>query len=422
MRSTVSIVPCPEYEAKALDRAVAEAVELAGGFEARGAVVLLKPNLLNANGPERGVTVHPAIVAAAVRWLKVAGASRVLVGDSPGWQTQELVGRKTGVKDAVLQSGGEWADFSTEAEFELPEGRLARRFRLAAPLAEADLLVSLPKLKTHQLMYYTGAVKNLFGLVPGLQKSAFHLRFPGRGEFAGMLSDLALASAPDFSLMDAIVAMEGPGPNNGRPRSLGLVLASRDPLALDWTAAGLIGYEPGTVPYLADLMGRMAAKAGDAARPERGPAPESAREPAEDGARNGGRDEAPEASRRRAFPSWAASPAEIVLAGLPLAEAKPEGFDLVPLLKENDFLSKKLPPWLHRLVKGAMVPRPRFDHGKCVRCSGCVRICPAKALVLAPSARDPRGRIEIDYERCIRCYCCHEICPEDAIDLVRRWL
>lgn len=418
MRSTVSIVRCPEYEARALDLAVAEAVELSGGFEARGAAVLLKPNLLNANGPERGVTVHPAIVAAAVRWLKGAGASRVLVGDSPGWQTQELVGRKTGIKDAVLQSGGEWADFSTEAEFELPEGRLARRFRLASPLAEADLLVSLPKLKTHQLMYYTGAVKNLFGLVPGLQKSAFHLRFPGRGEFAGMLSDLALASAPDFSLMDAVVAMEGPGPNNGRPRSLGLVLASRDPLALDWTAAGLIGYEPGAVPYLADLMGRMAAREGDAPPSASARAREGAPEAASEGAPGG----APGGSRRRAFPSWAAAPGEIVLAGLPFEEAKPEAFELIPLLKENDFLSKKLPPWLHRLVKGAMVPRPRFDHAKCVRCSGCVRICPAKALVLAPSARDPRGRIEIDYERCIRCYCCHEICPEDAIDLVRRWL
>ncbi|MBL8966693.1 MAG: DUF362 domain-containing protein, partial [Spirochaetaceae bacterium] len=328
-------------------------------------------------------------------------------GDSPGWQPQDLVGRLTGAREAAETAGAEWVDFSEGVEFEAPAGRIAKRFRFAKSLAETDLLVSLPKLKTHQLMYYTGAIKNLFGLVPGLEKSAFHLRFPGRAEFATMLADLVLAARPDFSLMDAVVAMEGPGPNNGRPRRLGLVMASRDPLALDWSAAGLIGYEPRQIAYLAELMDRLAA-----ARAAPGGEPRQAGTRAAAG-------EGTAFRRGAGLPEWAASPADIAVAGVAVAEAKPDSFELVPVLGKNDFLAEKLPPWLHRLVKGFMVPRPRFIDAKCVACAGCVRICPAKALELAPG-RAGKRRVKLDHEACIRCYCCHEICPEDAIALVRR--
>jgi uncharacterized protein (DUF362 family)/Pyruvate/2-oxoacid:ferredoxin oxidoreductase delta subunit len=403
MKSSVSIVRCASYEAALLERALNEAAEKAGGLEVRGASVLVKPNLLNANGYERAVTTHPALVAATVRWLKRGGAARVLVGDSPGWQAQDFVGKKSGIREAAEESGAEWADFSQGREVDNPEGRLVKSFSLAAPLSEVDLLVSLPKLKTHELMYYSGAIKNLFGLVPGLEKSAFHLRFPRREDFAAMLADLALAAAPDFSIMDAVVAMEGPGPNNGRPKSLGLLLASKDPLAMDWAAAGLIGYEPEKVPYLAELMAR---------------------------APGGLRGDEGETRAR-----WISSAEDISIAGLSLAEARPASFELIPLVKETDFFRKRLPPWLHRFVKDFLVPRPVFDHGKCVRCGGCVNICPAKALSLkahggpggdnrggASHGGSSRPRIEIDYRACLRCYCCHEVCPENAIRLVKRIL
>ena len=363
-----------------LEGALAEAIEKAGGLEVRGASVLVKPNLLNANGPERAVSSQPEIVAAMVRWLRAAGASRVLVGDSPAFQSQDLVGRKSRVREAAESAGGIWADCSTGIEVENPEGSLVKRFTLASPFAEADLLVDLPRLKTHQLMYFSGAIKNLFGLVPGLQKSAFHLRFPGRPEFASMLADLCLASAPDFSLMDGIVAMEGPGPNNGRPKKLDLLLASKDPLALDITACRVVGYEPLSIPYISELIAR-----GSSSGPVRS--------------------------------SWIHSLADIETAGLPLDEAKVADFDRVPLLKDTDIFKGRLPGFVHRLVKNLSVPRPAFDHRKCVRCGACIRICPAKALGYSTEATP---RVVIDYEACLRCYCCHEVCPEDAIRLVRR--
>jgi uncharacterized protein (DUF362 family)/Pyruvate/2-oxoacid:ferredoxin oxidoreductase delta subunit len=318
---------------------------------------------------------------AALAWLKEAGASRILVGDSPGFQGQDLVGRKSGIKEVVDEAGAEWADFSECVEVENPEGRLVKRFELARPFAEADLLMDLPRLKTHQLMYFSGAVKNLFGLVPGLKKSAFHLRFPERQDFATMLADLALAAAPDFSLMDAIVAMEGPGPNNGKPKELDLILASRDPLALDWSAAGLVGYDPASVPYLAELLARGGAVPG------------------------------PVRSR------WASHPDDIEISGLSIEEARPDSFELVPILMETDFFKSRVPSPLHRALKAFMVPRPFFDRQACVRCGACVRICPAKALTLGTG---PDAKITIDYRACLRCYCCHEVCPEDAISLKRR--
>ncbi len=380
MKSLVSLVRCASYASPGLDRALAEAIEAAGGLEVRGASVLVKPNLLNANGPERAVSTQPEMVAAMVRWLLAAGADRVLVGDSPAFQPQDLVGRKSGVKEAAEATGALWADCSTGVEVENPEGSLVKRFTLAQAMVESDLLVNMPRLKTHQLMYFSGAIKNLFGLVPGLQKSAFHLRFPGRPEFASMLADLCLAAAPDFCVMDGIVAMEGPGPNNGKPRRLDLLLASKDPLALDATACRVVGYEPLSIPYISELVAR-------------GPSPGPVRS------------------------SWIGALSDIELRGLALEEARVKDFVLVPLLRETDFFKGKLPSSIHRVLKGLMVPRPLFDHHRCVRCGACVRICPAKALEYSPG---PRPRVEIDYEACLRCYCCHEVCPEDAIKLVRR--
>jgi len=373
MRPIVSLVWADSYSAAELDRAVAEAIELAGGFDCKDASVLVKPNMLNASSPDRAVTTHPELLRAFLRALRRLGAGRILVGDSPGWQTQESVGLRSGLKGAAGSAGAEWADFAEGKEVDNPEGSLVKRFHLAAALGEVDLLVTLPKLKTHQLMYYTGAIKNLFGLVPGIQKSAFHLRFPGKLDFAAMLADLALAAKPDFALMDAVDAMEGPGPNSGRPRHLGLVLASSDALALDFTAADLIGYAPTSIPYLAALSGR------------------------------GG---------------FVASPSEITVTGLDLEKVRPDAFELIPVVGETDFFKRHLPKALHIVVRDFMVAKPRFDHRACVRCGGCVKICPASALEIRDHRQGGR-RLEIDHTKCIRCYCCHEVCPENAIRLVK---
>jgi uncharacterized protein (DUF362 family)/Pyruvate/2-oxoacid:ferredoxin oxidoreductase delta subunit len=299
-----------------------------------------------------------------------------MAGESPGWQSQDAAARKSGIAAACEAEGVEWLDFAEAAEFECPEGKRVKRFSFAAALKQADILVSLPKLKTHRLMRYTGAMKNLFGLVPGLNKSGFHLRFPLPEDFGAMLVDLNLAAKPAFALMDAVVAMEGEGPANGRPVSTGLVLASRDVLALDWIASSIIGYDPYELPYLVDAASRGA---------------------------------------------WVSGPEDIEVCGEKVEAVRPASFELVPLRSGDKFVTDKLPAPLRRLVRNSTIARPYFSRAKCIRCGGCVNICPPKALSFVPDSRAKSGkRIAVDYEKCIRCYCCHEVCPADAISLKKR--
>ncbi|HOX31587.1 MAG TPA: DUF362 domain-containing protein [Spirochaetales bacterium] len=380
MKSKVAIVRCAAYEPALLDRSLAEAVELAPLPELRGASVLVKPNLLNASAPERAVTTRPELLAAFLRLLKARGAGRLTVGDSPGFHPQEAAGRRSGLREAAEAEGAAWVDFAEARELEYPEGRRVKRFSLAAALGEADLLVTLPKLKTHGLLRYTGAIKNLFGLVPGLGKSAYHLRFPDPGDFGAMLVDLALAARPAYALMDAVIAMEGRGPNNGRPRQVGLVLGSPDPLALDWAAASLIGYDPAGIAYLAEAAARCAAAGGP----------------------------------------WIGGAADIEYPGLAPEGASPGRFELVGAAAGSaDIFAAMLPGFAHRVVRNLASPRPFFDRRRCTACGACVRICPPGALELAAGA-DGRRRVAIDRGKCIRCYCCDEICPSDAIHLARR--
>ncbi len=369
-KHTVALQDCQDYDQARVDAAISSACIAAGFPDVAGKSVLLKPNLLNASDPQRAATTHPSVLRAAIRFVKSRGAASVSVGDSPGWQAQDMVGGKTGIMEAAKAEGAAWVDFSEGASVEVPEARLIRRFEIAKAILAADIIITVPKLKTHGLMYYTGAVKNLFGAIPGFKKSAFHLRFPGREEFAMMIADLALAVKPAFAIMDAVTGMEGQGPNNGTPRHIGLILASRNSFALDWVGSSLIGYDPVDVPYL-----KIAAD-----------------------------------DERYGF-----NPKKINTVGEDPAARAIRHFELVRVLHENDFFRKFMPAWLHRAARNLTVAKPYFSDERCVRCSGCVQICPAGALAFVPDKQAPA----VDYSACIRCYCCDEVCPEDAIRLRR---
>jgi uncharacterized protein (DUF362 family) len=218
--AVVSVVKCGEYRLFELKEKIREAVKLAGAPHVKGKKVLLKPNILSGAAPEKAVTTHPEFVKAAITVFQEMGAE-VLVGDSPGFQNPDTAGKKSGIRQVTEETGAVWADFTRETEVMNPEGKLVKRFRVAEVFNEADLIVSLPKLKTHSLMYYTGAMKNLFGMVVGLKKGQYHVRFPDRENFAAMLVDLNVLLKPGFALMDGIVGMEGPGPGSGTPRKAG---------------------------------------------------------------------------------------------------------------------------------------------------------------------------------------------------------
>ncbi|MHB8947273.1 MAG: DUF362 domain-containing protein, partial [Bacillota bacterium] len=212
----MSVVRCSTYEQEAVDRAVAESVRLVGGMERYikpGQRVYLKVNLLTRRRPEEAVTTHPAVVEAVVRMVQAAGGI-VTIGDSPGGPyTERWVGpiRRTAGLDEVAQRTGAAIDQEyVEMTRAFPEGKLVKGFVLTKAAAEADVIVAVPKLKTHGFMSFTGAVKVLFGCIPGLHKMEYHVRMPVVQDFADMLVDLALCVRPVLTVMDAVVGMDGP--------------------------------------------------------------------------------------------------------------------------------------------------------------------------------------------------------------------
>jgi uncharacterized protein (DUF362 family)/Pyruvate/2-oxoacid:ferredoxin oxidoreductase delta subunit len=333
---------------------------------------MLKVNLLTKAEPDRAVTTHPSLVRAVVRAVKAAGAADVAVGDSPGGRTTPASAR------ALFETSG-MAGVAREEDVRLvlldddvvrapaPGGALYQAFNLGREVVEADVLIDLPRLKTHGFMMMTGAVKNLFGCIPGLEKAQFHLKVPDRDDFAEMLVDLMLACHPTLSIMDAVIGMEGDGPSGGTPKPVGALLASCDPVALDVVAAAIAGFEPMEI-YT------------NAAAHRRGLGPEST-----EGVEVVGTD------WHEVAPASFAHPARDITRGMPPGIGK----------------------WLRaRISSRPVLGRPE----SCTGCRTCEKNCPVNAIQVTD------GRPAFDYDACIRCYCCQELCPERAIDLRTPWI
>ena len=257
MNTKVAIERCLSYDPDEVYKALKKAVALAGDLDVAGKTVLLKPNIVFDSAPEKQVCTHPVFLEAAIRLVREMGAGRILAGDSPGLQTPGFTAKGSGLGEAAKRNGAEWVDFTKEKlELSCPEGKVMKKFTMTKAARDADVIISLPKLKTHQLMYFTGAIKNTFGLIPSMAKSALHVRFSNRESFASMLVDLNLAVKPAYALMDAVIGMEGPGPGGGDPRHIGLVLASSNFLAMDAAACAVIGYPPLAIPVNKEALSR----------------------------------------------------------------------------------------------------------------------------------------------------------------------
>lgn len=247
-KPSVAVVRCSTYNEQKIEESIKRVFELSPLPDIEGKRILLKPNILSDSKPEKAVTTHPEIVKQTILYLK----NRV-----PGQSTSEILRgflnpgslQKTGIYDVIRETGAVWADFSRgKISVVSPSGVIHKEFKVTSFVGEVDMIISLPKLKTHQLMYFTGAVKNLFGLVPGLAKSAYHVHYPDRDDFAEMLLDLIEAVKPSYALMDGVIGMEGPGPGNGTPHPVKVILGSRNLPALDTAASAIIGYDPMAVP------------------------------------------------------------------------------------------------------------------------------------------------------------------------------
>lgn len=376
----VFAVKCADYETAEVK--LPQLIEMAGGiaaYAAPGETIALKPNLLMAAKPEKAVTTHPAVVAAVGRMLRAAGAAP-LVAESPGGgykydlATLRRTYRVCGLTAACGAAGVGLSEDTTFQAVSYPEGKLIKRFEVITPILEADGVVNLCKLKTHMFMHMTGAVKNSFGAIPGRAKPGYHATLHDTMRFADMLLDLSNFVAPRLSIMDAVVGMEGEGPNAGEPRFIGLLLAARNPLALDVVAGEIMGIGPQDNPLLV-------------AAQKRGLGPTRL--------------------------------ADVDLIGIAKDGLRSPGFKLPATLYGQLGLGRL--PWYQRLLiplfKDGMSVKPRIDVEACIACGVCAEACPMGAINVIAKAH-----AAIDEAKCIRCYCCHEMCPNDAVALHRSLL
>ena len=366
-RRRVSLHRLTTYEPAAVDRALRVVLAPLGGmsaFAAPGARVVLKPNLLMPSAPERAICTHPEIIRAVARLAREAGAALVEATDSPGMGTATRCTRRLGLGDGDLltvMDAGEGTDVA-------PPGAPFHRVRLIARLLDADLVINLPKAKTHGQMVMTAAVKNTFGAVIGMQKAQWHFR-AGRSpeDFARLLVHIHGLVAPRLSILDAVVGMEGNGPSAGDPRSLGFLLASADAHALDAVLAHIWGLVPKQVFTLA-------------------------------AARDLG-----------LLPPFD----QIEIVGAPLDDLRPR--PAWRLARPTPLRGFGGPEWLSAFLERLMALRPEIDRGACVACGECVRACAAHAIALNPEGNAAGPPVVVDREHCIACFCCQELCPEGAI-------
>ncbi|MDD4994145.1 MAG: DUF362 domain-containing protein [Paludibacter sp.] len=369
MKSKVAIIRCNSYETEEVKKAVSRGLELIGGaqtFVQKDEKILLKVNLLVGEVPEKCVTTHPAVFKAVAELFAAEGAV-LSYGDSPGFGAGHAAAKKAGIADVAEDLKVELADFKEGREAFFEEGNQNKKFFIANGVLDADGLISLPKMKTHGLERFTGAVKNQFGCVVGMRKGEFHVKLPDATDFARMLVDLNSFVKPRLYIMDGIMAMEGNGPRGGTPRAMNVLLFSTDPIALDATASRMINLNPLFVPTT--LVG---AETGAGKYKEE----------------------------------------EIEIVGDRLKDFICTDFNVertpVKTVKKGKMV---------QFLNNRLVAKPYIIEEKCTQCGTCVHSCPVEGKAVNWLNADKTKAPVYDYSICIKCYCCQEMCPESAIVL-----
>ncbi|MEA4987030.1 MAG: DUF362 domain-containing protein [Anaerovorax sp.] len=374
-KNLVSLLSCKsyEYEYDAVRSVINQSVENLGGwslFVSRGEKVLLKVNLVMKKAPELAATSHPVFVQAVSDLLMEQGV-QVIIGDSPGGLFTEnrlkAIYQVCGMKEAAEKSGAKLNYNVGYSEVKNPNGRLLKRLTNINVLREVDKVINLSKLKTHGMMRMTGAVKNMFGTIPGTLKAEYHLNRSEPEDFADALIDIYLCANPVLSFIDGIVAMEGDGPTSGTPRNVGVVIASQDAFAMDFAASAIIGAAPQSIPTVKRSMDRGLCKTDIS---------------------------------------------NISFVGDPLQSFVLDDFK-APVVKLINPLSGDYPHFIRKLVDSTCQPRPIFLHQECIGCEDCYKNCPPSAIYMKEQ------RPYVDLEKCIRCFCCQELCPKKAVEIKR---
>lgn len=375
--SQVYLKKCTNYDYNLIYKAIKEGINELGGIKKYikpEETVFIKANLLMAKAPEDAVTTHPIFIKAIGNYLINENNNRVIVGDSPGGPFNKRalmkVYKTCGYIDAFNDTEIE-LNMNFESQKTSFNGKLLKNITLIDGILKADKVISVAKLKTHGMMKYTGAVKNMFGTIPGVLKAEFHFRMPKVEDFGNMLIDVCLASNPVLSFIDGIQGMEGAGPSGGDIVNSEIIIASDNPFHADRIAVDLIQMNYKTVPTVKESIERkLTFKARES----------------------------------------------IEILGDTYESVKIKKF-VSPKISKIDFLNNVLPESVANRINNVIKPKPVFDLNKCIKCRICHDNCPAKTIEM------PKGSYpKLIVDDCISCFCCQELCPENAIDIKRLWL
>lgn len=367
--SKVVIKNCENYNIDTLTKNINEGIDSLGGwgkFVYKGANVLLKVNLIGPKTPESGAITHVEFIRSITKILKEKGCN-VFIGDSSGGAIAGIAPTNqsfvsSGIEKMAKEEGAEIKSFDKEGVVKCDDNLVYGPMYIAKPMFDADIVINLPKLKTHSAAMYTGAIKNLFGCIPGLKKAYYHKIAPNPLDFGDVIVDINKSCKINLNIMDGIESMEGEGPTGGTVYKSNKILISEDPLALDTVASKMIGMDVDNIPILKKAQMRNLGES---------------------------------------------NLEKIELLG---------DFSTLPKLHNFKFpknynSNKRKNYNAVKNIIDFMKARPKVNLKKCKGCNMCVDSCPVFAI-----EKDSKA---IDYDKCIECLCCHELCLHKAIDLKR---
>lgn len=363
---------CETYDVAKIKEQLLICIENMGGinkFVSTTDKVLLKINLVIKKRPDEAATTHPAFVQALAE-IFIENGNDVLIGDSPGGVFNKIalapIYKVTGMEDVANKTGAKLNYNFDSFELKCNNAKTYKKFQAVDMLNDVTKVINVSKFKTHSMMTFTGATKNMFGIVPGILKGEFHYNVHQYDAFADVLIDICMASNPVLSFMDAIEGMEGAGPTAGNPRKINLIIASESPYHLDKVACDIINLNTDKVPLLAACVNRNLIT--------------------------------------KDF-------SDIEFLGDNIKDFYINDFKLPDTTGNlNEEILNKIPLFLRKYLDKHLKTRPVFDFDTCIGCKICGDNCPPSIISF-----DKNKKPHADLDKCIRCYCCQELCPKKAV-------
>ncbi len=358
--SKVAIAKCNDYQDEKVYQAVKECFDLLGGlnkFVKKGMKVAIKPNLLMAKSPDGHATTHPSVIAAIGRQIIECGGAPLVV-ESPGGPyfvtylkaTYKACGMTAMSKKYNIPLN---TDLSTIPKVIKTE-RNTRKITVLKPLLDCDLIINASKMKTHAMMIFTGAIKNMFGAIAGTEKAAYHINSSDYDKFANDLIDIFQVVVPTLNVMDGIIGMEGEGPSAGDPKQVGVIVASTNGFSLDSVVHDILLIDKEQSYILKNAKQRGISL-------------------------------------------------DYEIVGCDLEEVIISDFK-VPFQRKKGEVKG-----IFGKIMNNSKSKPVVIKNKCIGCEICKDNCPALCITMVD------GKPNFDYDACIRCFCCQELCPESAI-------